>query len=65
MPQDVSQKQRLLYSKALEYRKEEAWSDALNTLEQCLELGPYAPASSLKESIEDILDFFCKDWLNP
>lgn len=61
----VAQAQESLYQEALAARKQEAWARVLNLTTQCLALGPYPPAQVLQESVQDILDYFHKDWLNP
>ncbi|MBO4659542.1 MAG: tetratricopeptide repeat protein [Prevotella sp.] len=48
-----------------EYRKKGDWQMALNNYLEAIALDPDSPAVQAKEMLDDILNFYHKDYYNP
>ena len=48
-----------------EYRRQNNWKMALESYSEAIERNPNSPAVQAKEMLIDILNFRCKDLLNP
>ena len=48
-----------------EYRKQGNWQMALNNYMEAIALDPESPAVQAKEMLDDILNFYHKDYYNP
>jgi tetratricopeptide (TPR) repeat protein len=53
------------YKKGNEYRKRGDWQMAINNYIQAIELDPQSPAVEAKQMLDDILNFYHKDYYNP
>ena len=52
-------------SKGNAYRKQGNWQEAINCYLQAIELDPDSPAVEAKRMLDDILNFYHKDYYNP
>ena len=48
-----------------EYRKQGNWQMALNNYLEAIALDPESPAVEAKKMLDDILNFYHKDYYNP
>ncbi len=53
------------YKKGNEYRQQGNWQMALNNYLEAIALDPESPAVQAKEMLDDILNFYHKDYYNP
>ena len=53
------------YRKGNEYRRQGNWQMALNNYLEAIALDPDSPAVQAKEMLDDILNFYHKDYYNP
>ena len=53
------------YQKGNEYRRQGNWQMALNNYLEAIALDPESPAVHAKEMLDDILNFYHKDYYNP
>ena len=53
------------YKLGNEYRKKGDWQMALNNYLEAIALDPESPAVQAKEMLDDILNFYHKDYYNP
>ncbi len=53
------------YRKGNEYRRQGNWQMALNNYLEAIALDPESPALQAKEMLDDILNFYHKDYYNP
>ena len=53
------------YQKGNEYRRQGNWQMALNNYLEAIALDPESPAVQAKEMLDDILNFYHKDYYNP
>jgi tetratricopeptide (TPR) repeat protein len=53
------------YRKGNEYRRQGNWQMALNNYLEAIALDPESPAVQAKEMLDDILNFYHKDYYNP
>ena len=53
------------YVKGNEYRQQGNWQEALNHYRAAIELDADSPAVHAKEMLENILNYYCKDFYNP
>ncbi len=53
------------YQLGNEYRKKGNWQMALNNYLEAIALDPESPAVQAKEMLDDILNFYHKDYYNP
>ncbi len=47
------------------YRREGNWQQALNNYMEAIDLDPDSPAVEAKQMLEDILNYYHKDYYNP
>ena len=59
------QQAALLYEQGNAHRKQQRWAEALNAYEQATALDPDSPASTARQMLMDIMEFYCKDMYNP
>ncbi len=48
-----------------EYRRKGDWQHALDNYLEAIALDPDSPAVEAKKMLDDILNFYCKDFYNP
>ncbi|MCH3995921.1 tetratricopeptide repeat protein [Prevotella cerevisiae] len=53
------------YHKGNQYRKQQDWQHAMNCYLEAIELDPESPAKDAIRMLDDILNFYCKDYYNP
>ena len=53
------------YKLGNEYRKKGDWQMAINNYMEAIALDPDSPAVQAKEMLDDILNFYHKDYYNP
>lgn len=53
------------YKRGNEYRKAGNWKMALECYAESIELDPDSPAVHAKQMLEDIVNYYCKDYYNP
>ena len=53
------------YQKGNEYRHQGNWQEAINHYMEAIALDPESPAVQAKEMLDDILNFYHKDYYNP
>ena len=53
------------YKLGNEYRKKGDWQMAINDYMESIALDPDSPAVQAKEMLDDILNFYHKDYYNP
>lgn len=53
------------YKLGNEYRKKGDWQMAINNYMEAIALDPNSPAVQAKEMLDDILNFYHKDYYNP
>jgi len=53
------------YQKGNEYRRQGNWQEAINHYMEAIALDPESPAVQAKEMLDDILNFYHKDYYNP
>ena len=53
------------YKLGNEYRKRGDWQMAINNYMEAIALDPDSPAVQAKEMLDDILNFYHKDYYNP
>ena len=53
------------YKKGNEYRQRGDWQMAINNYIQAIQLDPQSPAVEAKQMLDDILNFYHKDYYNP
>lgn len=53
------------YEKGNEYRKQNNWKMALESYSEAIAINPGSPAVQAKEMILNILNYRCKEMLNP
>lgn len=53
------------YKLGNEYRKKGDWQMAINNYMEAIALDPESPAVQAKEMLDDILNFYHKDYYNP
>ena len=53
------------YKKGNEYRQRGDWQMAINNFIQAIQLDPQSPAVEAKQMLDDILNFYHKDYYNP
>jgi tetratricopeptide (TPR) repeat protein len=53
------------YQKGNEHRRRGDWQGALNNYMEAIALDPDSPAVEAKQMLEDILNFYHKDYYNP
>ena len=53
------------YQQGNEARKRGQWHEAINNYIQAIELDPDSPAVEAKKMLDDILNFYHKDYYNP
>ena len=53
------------YLKGNAFRKESKWHEAINCYIQAIALDPESPAVHAKAMLDDILNFYHKDYYNP
>ena len=52
------------YQKGNEYRRQGNWQEAINHYMEAIALDPESPAVQAKEMLDDILNFYHKDYYN-
>jgi tetratricopeptide (TPR) repeat protein len=53
------------YMQGNAYRKVGNWQEAINCYIKAIELDPESPAREAKRMLDDILNFYHKDYYNP
>ena len=53
------------YKKGNEYRRQGNWQEAINHYMEAIALDPESPAVQAKQMLDDILNFYHKDYYNP
>lgn len=53
------------YRQGNQFRKEGDFSSAMNCYMEAVELDPESPAGEALHMLQDIMDFYCKDYYNP
>ena len=53
------------YKKGNEYRQQGNWQMAINNYLEAIALDPESPAVEAKKMLDDILNFYHKDYYNP
>lgn len=53
------------YLKGNEYRKQGDFASALNNYMEAIRLDANSPAVEAKRMLDDIMNFYCKDFYNP
>ncbi len=53
------------YIKGNEYRQQGNWQMALECYAEAIELDPDSPAVHAKQMLENIVNYYCKDFYNP
>lgn len=53
------------YRQGNQFRKVGDFSSAMNCYMEALELDPESPAGEALRMLQDIMDFYCKDYYNP
>ena len=53
------------YQRGNAYRRQGNWQMALNNYLEAIALDPESPAVQAKEMLDDILNFYHKDYYNP
>ncbi len=53
------------YQLGNEYRRKGDWQQALNNYLEAIALDPESPAAQAKEMLDDILNYYHKDYYNP
>ena len=53
------------YQLGNEYRRKGDWQQALNKYLEAIALDPESPAAQAKEMLDDILNYYHKDYYNP
>ena len=54
-----------LYEEGNRYRKLQEWDKALNAYQEATALDPDSPARHAREMLQQIMDYYCKDYYNP
>jgi tetratricopeptide (TPR) repeat protein len=53
------------YEQCNAYRKQGNWQEAINCYLKAIELDPESPAVEAKQMLDDIMNFYHKDYYNP
>ena len=53
------------YEQGNAYRKQGNWQEAINCYLKAIELDPESPAVEAKQMLDDIMNFYHKDYYNP
>ena len=53
------------YQKGNAWRKQGDFKRALDSYMEAIALDPESPAVAAKEMLDDIMNFYCKDYYNP
>ncbi len=53
------------YLKGNQFRKMGNYPEAINNYIEAIELDPESPAKEAKRMLDDVLEFYCKDFYNP
>ncbi len=53
------------YIKGNKFRQEGNFQQAINAYVEAMEIDPNSPAKEAKRMLDDILNFYCKDFYNP
>ncbi|WP_116615680.1 tetratricopeptide repeat protein [Hallella colorans] len=53
------------YLKGNEYRKQGDFASAMNNYMEAIRLDANSPAVEAKRMLDDIMNFYCKDFYNP
>ena len=53
------------YQQGNAWRKQGDFKRALDSYMEAIELDPESPAVAAKEMLDDIMNFYCKDYYNP
>jgi tetratricopeptide (TPR) repeat protein len=53
------------YEQGNAYRKQGNWQEAINCYLEAIELDPESPAVEAKQMLDDIMNFYHKDYYNP
>ena len=53
------------YKQGNAYRKQGNWQEAINCYLKAIELDPESPAVEAKQMLDDIMNFYHKDYYNP
>lgn len=53
------------YQKGNEYRRQGQFDEAMNCYLEAIALDPNSPAVEAKQMLDDIMNFYCKDYYNP
>ena len=67
MPKAKSQKLIAadFYQQGNAYRTQGNWQEALNSYLKAIELDPESPAVEAKQMLDDIMNYYYKDYYNP
>ncbi len=53
------------YLRGNQFRKMGNYPEAINNYIEAIELDPESPAKEAKRMLDDVLEFYCKDFYNP
>ncbi|MCD8209945.1 MAG: tetratricopeptide repeat protein [Prevotella sp.] len=53
------------YLRGNQFRKMGNYPEAINNYIEAMELDPESPAKEAKSMLDDVLEFYCKDFYNP
>lgn len=53
------------YEQGNAYRKQGNWQEAINSYLKAIELDPESPAVEAKQMLDDIMNYYHKDYYNP
>ena len=56
---------REFYEQGNAYRKQGNWKEAINSYLKAIELDPESPAVEAKQMLDDIMNYYHKDYYNP
>jgi len=53
------------YEQGRQYSREGRFEEAINSYLEAIALDPDSPAVEAKQMLDDIMNFYCKDYYNP
>ncbi len=53
------------YLRGNQFRQMGNYPEAINNYVEAMELDPESPAKEAKRMLDDVLEFYCKDFYNP